>query len=231
MKRQMHWRMRHANLNAAMTLLAASEGVEIREEIFWPHFTSRKFHNALGTSGGAAAIVMNVKGGEQPTQADPNRKDFASQYQVNDLRKGLKKILKAGCPRGFMNKTIYVMAWMAARPHIQGQISSYFRASPQVTTSMVTMIFKYRYGQLWNTNIAFRQQRPYFPGLRISRPDRCPHCSQADSGGLMLRACRMPRMPVLKDMYIDSHDQVLRLQHQLMLKSIPKGDHGGYSTP
>ena len=33
----------------------ASEGIEIREDIYWPHFSGRKIHNA---SGGAAAIVM-----------------------------------------------------------------------------------------------------------------------------------------------------------------------------
>ena len=155
----------------------ASEGVEIREDIFWPHFSDRKIHNA---SGGAAAIFMDAMEEEEPSQADPDRKDTAGQLQVNDLRKGLKKILKAGCSRGFSNKTIYLLAWMAARPHIQGEIRNHFWASPQVTTSMVTMILKYRYGQLWNMKIAFRQQRPYFPGLRIPRSDQCPHCGQAD---------------------------------------------------
>ena len=87
---------------------------------------------------------------EQPSQSDPKREDTAGQFQVNDLRKGLKKLLKTGCSRGFSNKTIYVLAWMAARPHIQGEISNDFWASPQVTTSMLTMILKYRYGQLWN---------------------------------------------------------------------------------
>ena len=81
----------------------ASEGVEIREDIFWPHFNGKKIHNA---SGGAAAIVMDVLGGEQPSQADPKRKDAAGQFQVTDFWKGLKKILKAGCSRGFSNKTI-----------------------------------------------------------------------------------------------------------------------------
>ena len=61
-------------------------------------------------------------GGEQPSQAD--REDTAGQFQVNDLRKGLKKILKTGCSRGFSNKTIYVMAWIAVRPHIKREISN-----------------------------------------------------------------------------------------------------------
>ena len=81
-------------------------------------------------------------------------------FQVNDLRKGLKKILKAGCSRGFSNKMIHVLAWMAARSHIQGEISNHFWASPQVTASMVTTFLKYRYGQLWNMKLVFGQQRP-----------------------------------------------------------------------
>ena len=113
----------------------ASEGLKIRADIFWPHFYGKKIYNA---SGGAAAIVMDVLGGEQPSQAYPNRKGTAGQFPVNALRKGLKKILKAGCSRGFSNKTIYVLARMAARPHVQREISNHFWASPQVTTSMVT---------------------------------------------------------------------------------------------
>ena len=73
---------------------------------------------------------------------------------------------------------------------------------------MVTMILKYRYGQLWNMKIAFRQQRPYLPGLRIPRSDKCPHCGQADSGDHILGGCNVP---AFKAMYIARHDQALRL--------------------
>ena len=55
----------------------ASQWVNIREDIFWPHFTGKKIRNA---SGGAAAIVRNALGGEQPSQADPNREDTAGQF-------------------------------------------------------------------------------------------------------------------------------------------------------
>ena len=197
----------------------ASKGVDIRKDIFWPHFSGRKIHN---TSGGAAAIHMDALGGEQPSQADPNREDTVGQFQVNNLRKGLKKMLEAGCSRGFSNKTIYVLAWMAARQHIQGEISNHFWASPQVTTSMRTMILKNRYGQLWNMRIAFWQQRPYVPGLRDPRSDKRPHCGRADSGGHILGGCSVP---AFKAMYIARHDQALRL----ILKSIAKGDHGYYT--
>ena len=135
---------------------------------------------------------MDALRGEQPSQADPDREDTVGQFQVNDPWKGLKNILKAVCSKGFSNKTIYVPAWMAARPHIQGEISNHFWASPQVTTSMVTMILKYRYGQLWNMKIAFWQRRAYFPCLRIPRSDKCPRCGQADSGGHILGGCSVP---------------------------------------
>ena len=198
----------------------ASEGVEIREDIYWPHFSGRKIHNA---SGGAAAIVMDGSGEEQLSQADPTREDSVGQFQVNDLRKGLKKILKAGSSKGFSNRTIYVLAWMAAKPHILGDISNHFWTNSSVTASMVTMLLKYRFGQLWNMKIAFRQQRPYFPGLKVPRSDKCPHCGQADSGGHILGGCHVA---VFKAMYIARHDQALRL----ILKSIVTGDHGGYYT-
>ena len=69
--------------------------------------------------------------------------------------------------------------------------------------------------------IAFQQQRPYFPGLRIPRSDKYPHCGQADLGGHILGI-----VAAFKVMYIAHHDQALRL----ILKSIAKGDHGGYYT-
>ena len=110
-------------------------------------------------------------------------------------------------------QSMYWHGWWQGRT----EISNHFWASPQVTTSMVTMILKYRYGQLWNIKIAFRQQRPYFPGLRIPRSDKCPHCGQADSGGHILGGCSVP---AFKAMYIARHNQALRLvlkSHQLAL--------------
>ena len=127
----------------------------------------------LHSAGGAAAIVMDGSGEEQLSQADPTREDSVGQFQVNDLRKGLKKILKAGSSKGFSNRTIYVLAWMAAKPHILGDITDHFWTKSSVTASMVTMLLKYRFGQLWNMKTAFRQQRPYFPRLTVPRSDKC----------------------------------------------------------
>ena len=93
---------------------------------------------------------MAPDGEEQLSKADPTRQDSGGQFQVNDLRKGLKKILKSGCSKGLSNRTIYVLAWMAAAPHIQRDISDHFWAEPSFSASMVTMLLKYRFGQVWN---------------------------------------------------------------------------------
>ena len=62
-------------------------------------------------------------------------------------------------------------------------------------------------------------------GLKVlqSRSDQCPHRGQADSGGHILEGCGVP---AFKAMYIACHDQALCR----LLKSIAKGDHGGYYT-
>ncbi len=105
-----------------------------------------------------------------------------------------------------------------------GDISNQFWSSPRVTASMVTMLLKYRFGQLWNImKIAYRQQRPYFPGPGPPQSDRCPHCGRPDSGGHILGGCMKPSS---KAMYIHRHDLAMRLT----LKAISKGNHGGYHT-
>ena len=45
---------------------------------------------------------------------------------MNDLRKGLKTLLGSECSMGFSNKTVYVLAWMAAMPYMIGDISNQF---------------------------------------------------------------------------------------------------------
>ena len=116
-----------------------------------------------------------------------------------------------------------MLAWMGTAPHILGDISNRFWTNPSIRASMVTMLLKYRLGQLWNVKIAFRQQGPYFLGLKVPRSDKCPHSGRADSGGHILGGCHVP---AFKAMYIARHDQALRL----ILRSIVTGDHGGYYT-
>ena len=198
-----------------------ADGVEIRQDLYWPYFAGWKIFNRHG---GAAAIVTDpAKAGQATNQADRTRQITPGEFQVNDLRKGLKEIAKDKYAQGYSKKTIYVVAWMGTTPYLMGDVSNHFWNAPDITTSMITMILKYRFGQLWTMKIAFRQQRPYLPGLQKPRTDRCPHCGSADSGGHILGGCKLP---LFKALYISRHDCALRL----LLKSIVKGTHGGFYT-
>ncbi len=209
----------------------AADGVDIRENIYWPHFAGRKIHNS---NGGAAAIVLaGARGVQLPSQpstdqdntssqTDADRDDTLGDFQVNDMRKGLKTLLKSRCAQGFSNNTVHVLAWLGATNHILGEVSNSFWNAPTITSSMITMLLKYRFGQLWNMKIAFRQQRPYLPGMQLPRSDKCPHCGLPDSGGgHILGGCTR-----FTDMYISRHDASLRM----LLKAIVKGAHGGFHT-
>ena len=137
------------------------------------------------------------------------------------MRKGLKTLLKSRCAQGFSNNTVHVLAWLGATNHILGEVSNSFWNAPTITSSMITMLLKYRFGQLWNMKIAFRQQRPYLPGMQLPRSDKCPHCGLPDSGGHIVGGCTR-----FTDMYICCHDASLRM----LLKAIVKGAHGGFHT-
>ena len=206
-----------------------ADGVDIRENIYWPHFAGRKIHNS---SGGAAAIVLaGARGVQLPSQTSTDQDGTSSQnasqddtlgdFQVNDMRKGLKTLLKSECAQGFSNNTVYVLAWLSATTYILGDMSNSFWNAPTITSSMITMLLKYRFGQLWKLKIAFRQQRPYLPGMQVPRSEKCPHCGSPDSGGHILGGCTR-----FTDIYISRHDASLRM----LLKAIVKGAHGGYYT-
>ena len=76
--------------------------------------------------------------------------------------------------------------------------------------------------------IAYRQQRPSFPGLRTPTSERCPHCGQPDSGGHILGGCIKP---IFKAMYIHRHDLALIRRHaRHAFNAISKDHRGGYYT-
>ena len=157
------------------------------------------------------------------SQEDPNGKAETGVFQANDLRRGLKNIVRPKVARGFSHNTLYGAAWKVASQQCLGDISNHFWNVAGVTSSTITMLLKYRFGQLWNMKIAFRQQRPYLPGLGLPRSALCPHCKQPDSGGHILGGCKLPPFNA---MYIKRHDSALRI----VLKAIMKGAHGGFYT-
>ena len=87
-------------------------------------------------------------------------------------------------------------------------------------------VLKYRFGQLWNMKIAYRQNRPYVPGLTpAAMHARCPHCGMKDPDGSYSGLCQSA---VLKAMYVLKqtlrHDEAMRK----VLKAITRGPHGPF---
>ena len=67
---------------------SAREGVEIMEDMYWPHFLGRKIHNAAG---GAAIVVMNGQRKDQTSQADLARQDGLGKFPKK--KKKIKELL------------------------------------------------------------------------------------------------------------------------------------------
>ncbi len=139
--------------------------------------------------------------------------------QVNDLRKGLKALIRPKLATGYAKQTIYGEAWRAVSAHMLGEASNYFWKS--ATMPVVSQVLKYRFGQLWNMKLAYRMGRPYLPGWPMPRSANCPHCHQPDSGGHILGGCGHTTM---KALYISRHDEAMRK----VLQAINHGQKGSY---
>ena len=60
---------------------------------------------------------------------------------------------------------------------VQGQATQCrATAMPSIPKSHKRNIFKYRTGEIWNKNIAFKRHISYMPGQPIARDTRCPLC-------------------------------------------------------
>ena len=144
---------------------------------------------------------------------------YMPEHQVNDLRRGMKALIRPIMATGYAKPTIYGEAWKAASKYILGDASNHFWKS--ATMPAITQVLRYRYGQLWNTKLAFVQRRTYLPGYPLPRSDRCPHCRQPDSGGHILGGCGHR---VMKSLYISHHDGAMRK----ILKAINHRKHGSF---
>ncbi len=76
-------------------------------------------------------------------------------------------------------------------------------------------IFKYRTGQIWDKNIAFKRRMSYMPGQSIARDTRCPLCRGDDSQGHIFGSCMHPDM---SKQYIARYDKAMRTVIQAFIK-------------
>ncbi len=86
---------------------------------------------------------------------------------------------------------------------------------PSIPESHKRNIFKYRTGQIWNKNMAFKRHVPYMPGQPITRDTRCPLCRGDDSQGHIFGSCMHPDM---SKQYTARHDKAMRTVIQAFTK-------------
>jgi len=75
---------------------------------------------------------------------------------------------------------------------------------PLIPESHRRNIFKYRTGQIWNQNIAFKRHISYMPGQPIARDARSPLYRGDGSQGHIFGSCMHPDM---SKQYIARHDK------------------------
>ena len=61
--------------------------------------------------------------------------------QVNDLRKGMKALIRPILATGYAKQTLYGEAWKAANTYVLGDISNHYWNS--ATMPVVTQVLKY----------------------------------------------------------------------------------------
>ena len=153
----------------------ALDGLPVREHIHWPLQKDPPLH-APETSERLGEPRIVPQGNMQPfqrstpiniprgTPAPTQGEEGAPDRQVNDLRKGMKNLIKARLAMGYSNRTIYVEAWQDIKPYVLGDLSNHFWTEKTITMPTITQTLRYRFGQLWNMKTAYQTRKAIPPG-------------------------------------------------------------------
>ena len=139
-----------------------------------------------------------------------------------DLSGSLKHHVSSSCARGFANPSQYEDYWQTVMPHLHKCSFSFWtslRLSEAIRRQVILAIF----GQTWNMNQAWKQGRPYRPGMQVPRCPGCPLCKHADSIGHMLGECSHR---IIKSIIIERHNHAARL----ILGALHRGSQGNCYT-
>ena len=117
--------------------------------------------------------------------------------------------------------SLYFQLWDKVQPFRVKPHSDALWTMPSIPESHKRNIFKYRTGQVWNKNIAFKRRMPYMPGQPIARDTRCPLCRGDDSQGHIFGSCMHPDM---SKQYIARHDKAMRT----VIQASTKGQCGSH---
>ena len=139
-----------------------------------------------------------------------------------DLCASLKHHVSSSCAGGFANPSQYEDYWQAIMPHLH-KISFSFWTSLGLSEAIRCQVILARFGQTWNMNQAWKQGRPYKPGMQVPRFPGCPLCKHVDSIGHMLGDCSHC---IIKSIIIERHNHAGRL----ILGALHRGSLGNCYT-
>ena len=112
----------------------------------------------------------------------------------------------------------YYSFWQAIKPVLHPSSFAFWHNSSLPFWAKVNLL-KARWGQLWNKNMAFRQNMQYCAGEGVATNANCPVCGSHDGMSHMLGSCTHPMM---KAMFIERHNIAARM----ILKLLLEGSHG-----
>ena len=141
---------------------------------------------------------------------------------LSDLEDALKTSIHCNKHLGQSNRdTIYFRAWRDIAQHMVADVSNgYWEEDGKVTDAMLRNTNKAKTGQLWHKGKAYLWKMPYTRGGPVATDNRCPLCSQPDSGSHILGGCAHPEMKMI----IHRHDEA----HRIILNEINKGTKGSH---
>ena len=141
---------------------------------------------------------------------------------IRDLDDSLRKALHDKHKLGQSKQdSWYFQLWDKVQPSRVKPHSDALWTMPSIPESHKRNIFKYRTGQFWNKNIAFKRRMSYMPGQAIARDTRCPLCRGDDSQGHIFGSCMYPDM---SKQHIARHDKAMRT----VIQAFTKGQCGSH---
>ncbi|DBB06997.1 TPA: hypothetical protein ACH3X1_011588 [Trebouxia sp. C0004] len=94
---------------------------------------------------------------------------------IRDLDDSLRKALHDKHRLGQSNQdSLYFQLWDKVQPFRVKPHSDALWTTPSIPESHKRNIFKYRTGQVWNKNMAFKRHMPYMPGAANSQRHTLP---------------------------------------------------------
>ena len=118
------------------------EGLPVREHIHWPVQAQPRIGSSLAGQA-QPCLVPQRPPSELPARGTPapcEEDAFVPEQQVNDLRKGMKALIRPILATGYAKRTIYGGAWKAANAYVLGDISNHSWKS--ATMPVVTQALK-----------------------------------------------------------------------------------------